>query len=67
MNIPFTKMHGAGNDFVLLDGRNALADDLGPIARSMGDRHLGVGFDQLLVVRNGSAHPFKMEIWNADG
>ena len=67
MNIPFTKMHGAGNDFALLDGRNALVDDLGALARSMGDRHLGVGFDQLLVVRNGSAHPFKMEIWNADG
>lgn len=67
MNIPFTKMHGAGNDFVLLDGRHALADDLTDLARSMADRHLGIGFDQLLVVRNGERHVFKMEIWNGDG
>ena len=67
MNIPFTKMHGSGNDFVIFDGRHALAGDLSDLARSMGNRHLGIGFDQLLVVRNGEAHPFKMEIWNGDG
>ena len=67
MTLPFTKMHGAGNDFVLLDGRADLPSDLGDVARAIGDRHMGVGFDQLLVVRDGQSHPYHMEIWNSDG
>ncbi len=67
MNLPFTKLHGAGNDFVLLDGRGGLASDLSDLARAIGDRRTGVGFDQLLVVRGGRAHDYGMEIWNADG
>ena len=67
MNLPFTKMHGAGNDFVLLDGRQDVPADLGDVARAIGDRHMGVGFDQMLVVRPGDAHPYHMEIWNSDG
>ena len=65
--LPFTKMHGAGNDFVVLDGiRNALPP-LEPLARRLGDRHFGIGFDQLLVVRASRAADFRMEIYNADG
>ena len=65
----FTKMHGAGNDFVVLDG---IRDELPPleaIASRIADRHFGVGFDQLLVVRPPSqaAADFRMEIFNADG
>ena len=67
MSLPFTKLHGAGNDFVLLDGRGELPPELGALARALGDRHTGVGFDQLLVVRDGSTHRYCMEIWNADG
>ena len=67
MTLPFTKMHGAGNDFVLLDGRRDLPADLGDVARAIGNRHVGVGFDQLLVVRDGASHPYHMEIWNSDG
>ena len=67
MTLPFTKMHGAGNDFVLLDGRTDLPSDLGDVARAIGDRHRGVGFDQLLVVRDGTSNPYQMEIWNSDG
>ncbi len=67
MTLPFTKMHGAGNDFVLLDGRHNLPSDLGDVARAIGDRHMGVGFDQLLVVRDGTSYPYHMEIWNSDG
>jgi diaminopimelate epimerase len=65
--LPFTKMHGAGNDFVVLDG---VRDDLPPIeplAARLCDRHLGIGADQLLVVRPGGGADFRMEIFNADG
>ncbi|MGI9431171.1 MAG: diaminopimelate epimerase [Myxococcota bacterium] len=65
--LAFTKMHGAGNDFVVLDG---LRDELPPLedlAAQVADRHTGVGFDQLLVVRESSSADFRMEIYNADG
>ena len=67
MSLPFTKMHGAGNDFVLIDGRDGLAADLGTLAARLADRHFGVGCDQLLVVRDGKRARYAMEIWNADG
>jgi diaminopimelate epimerase len=61
-------MHGAGNDFVVLDGiRNALPRDLAAFARRTGDRRRSIGFDQLLVVRPGTAADFRMEIFNPDG
>jgi len=67
--IPFTKMHGLGNDFVVLDGR-ARKLRLGPAAaRAIADRRTGVGCDQLLVVEpanNGAADAF-MRIYNPDG
>lgn len=67
--IPFTKMHGLGNDFVVLDGRArnlALSDAQ---VRAIADRHTGVGCDQLIVVekpRSTLADIF-MRIRNADG
>jgi diaminopimelate epimerase len=66
--LPFTKMHGAGNDFVVLDGVRDALPPIEPIAARLCDRHLGVGADQLLVVRSASsAADFRMEIFNADG
>jgi len=65
--LPFTKMHGAGNDFVVLDGLAADLPPLAPLAARLCDRHLGVGADQLLVVRPSAAADFRMEIYNADG
>ena len=65
--LAFTKMHGAGNDFVVLDGLREALPPLEPLARRLGDRHLGIGFDQLLVVRPSRAADFRMEIYNADG
>jgi len=67
--LPFTKMHGAGNDFVVLDGLRHELPPLEPLAARLAHRNFGVGFDQLLVVRPsdpGSAD-FRMEIFNADG
>ena len=67
MKLPFTKMHGAGNDFVVLDGIRTPLPPLEPLAQRLGDRHVGIGFDQLLVVRPSRAADFRMEIYNADG
>ncbi len=69
MLLIFDKMHGAGNDFVLIDARNReLTIDAG-FASKIADRHLGVGCDQILVLRKAreSGHAARYEIWNADG
>jgi diaminopimelate epimerase len=60
-------MHGAGNDFVVLDGIRQTLPPLEPLAARLADRHVGIGFDQLLVVRPSRAADFRMEIYNADG
>jgi diaminopimelate epimerase len=67
VRLPFTKMHGAGNDFVVLDGLRTELPPLERLARRLADRHFGIGCDQLLVVRPSRAADFRMEIWNADG
>ncbi len=65
----FSKMHGAGNDFVVLDLRGGRATPTPALARAIGDRHTGVGFDQLLTVEDplapGSIARYR--IWNTDG
>ena len=67
--IPFVKMHGLGNDFVVLDTRaRPLALDAAA-ARALADRHTGIGCDQLVILeppRDPAAHAF-MRIRNADG
>jgi diaminopimelate epimerase len=52
MRLPFTKMHGAGNDFVVLDATRAPLDLTPAQLRHLGNRHFGVGADQILVVEN---------------
>jgi diaminopimelate epimerase len=67
--VPFIKMHGLGNDFVVLDARrDAFACDE-QLARAIADRHTGIGCDQLIILeppRNRDAQLF-MQIRNADG
>jgi diaminopimelate epimerase len=63
----FTKMHGAGNDYVVLDGIREELPPIPPLAAQLCDRHFGIGADQLLVARPSSAADFRMEIYNADG
>ena len=69
MRIRFSKMHGLGNDFVVIDGvRQALA--LSPVQiRFLADRHFGVGCDQLLLVEKAGRPDidFSYRIFNADG
>ena len=64
-------MHGLGNDFVVIDARphhGAGADPMTPaLARALGDRHRGVGFDQLAVVRPGLGVAAEVDFWNSDG
>ncbi len=69
MQLRFSKMHGIGNDFVVLDCRqHAFPLDAAQI-RALADRHTGVGFDQLLSVEpaRNPACAFYYGIWNADG
>lgn len=69
MTLKFSKMHGIGNDFVVIDCRTRpLALDTAQIAR-LGDRHFGVGFDQLLTIEPAadSTCAFAYGIYNADG
>lgn len=69
--MPFTfhKMHGLGNDFVVLDLRQQRVDLDEHLARHLADRHTGVGCDQIMVLRRPSdpKHLAAFEIWNADG
>ncbi|WP_095011858.1 diaminopimelate epimerase [Tsuneonella mangrovi] len=68
MRVPFTKMHGLGNDFVVLDAR---AEPLPPIdramARALADRRIGIGCDQLILLEGSDCADFRMRIFNADG
>ena len=69
MLLRFTKMHGLGNDFMVLDLISQHAHVQPKHAKQWGDRHTGVGFDQLLIVEPPS-HPdvdFRYRIFNADG
>ena len=65
--LEFTKMHGAGNDFVVLDAISQELPPLDRLARRLADRRFGIGADQILVVRPSRAADFRMDIWNADG
>jgi diaminopimelate epimerase len=69
MKLPFTKMHGAGNDFVVLNfttGKFNLSEEQ---IKKLADRHLGVGCDQILVVEapRNTGVDFGYRIFNADG
>ena len=69
MRLKFTKMHGQGNDFVMLDG---IAQKISLTAiqiRHIADRHLGIGCDQILLVEAPTRHDtdFRYRIFNADG
>ena len=67
--LPFRKMHGLGNDFVVFDARSRALDLSVEQVRAIADRHTGVGCDQLIIMeppRNGDADVF-MRIRNADG
>lgn len=67
--IAFTKMHGLGNDFMVIDNQQQHVSLEPELIRSLSDRHTGIGFDQLLVVESPSVPEaeFDYRIFNADG
>lgn len=67
-SIPFVKMHGAGNDYILVDEKAIpRAMRLGDLAVRMSDRHMGIGSDGLIVVRGSARAAARMEMYNSDG
>lgn len=67
MELQFIKMHGIGNDFVLVDCLNSDTPDLGQLARTLCRRRFGIGADGLLAVCPSEVADYRMRIFNADG
>ncbi|MEX1138865.1 MAG: diaminopimelate epimerase [Bacteroidota bacterium] len=67
MKLEFTKMTGAGNDFVIIDNRNGRIQDGPGLARIVCERHFGVGADGLLLLEESEKADFRMMYYNADG
>ena len=69
MRLRFTKMHGLGNDFVMIDAVSQRANITPERARKLADRHFGVGCDQVLVVEppQSADADFRYRIFNSDG
>jgi diaminopimelate epimerase len=69
VRVKFTKMHGTGNDFVVVDATHAPLTLDAPGIRRLADRHFGIGFDQMLVVEPARSPDtdFYYRIFNADG
>ena len=68
MRVPFVKMHGLGNDFIVLDGRvGSLPAMTRSLAAALADRFTGIGCDQLIVLEPSDSADLTMRIFNHDG
>jgi diaminopimelate epimerase len=67
MNLQFTKMQGAGNDFIVINGIEQPFQLTTQQIQTLAHRQLGIGFDQLLLVETSNVADFKYRIFNADG
>jgi diaminopimelate epimerase len=65
--IPFRKMHGLGNDFVVIDVRSTPLDMTPSLARALADRRRGVGGDEVILIEPSANATARMGIWNPDG
>ena len=63
----FTKMHGAGNDYVLLNCMEWFPDNVSALAQKVSNRHFGVGSDGLICICPSESADFRMRMFNADG
>src|SRR5437588_3441365 len=63
----FTKMHGLGNDFVVVDDRAVAAVDWPALARRVCERHTGIGADGVLLIQPSDVADLRMRLFNADG
>ena len=70
-DLPFYKMHGLGNDFIVLDGRNGQVMPDQDQMRLLADRRLGLGCDQIMVIRapevQAAGETIRLDMYNADG
>ncbi|PLK27731.1 diaminopimelate epimerase [Novosphingobium sp. TH158] len=68
MRVPFVKMHGLGNDFIVLDARAGGVPAMDArLAAALADRKTGIGCDQLILIEPSELATFRMRIFNADG
>lgn len=67
MKLPFTKMHGCGNDYVYMDCTKQDITGEGALSKRVSDRHFGIGSDGLILIRSSEVADFKMSMYNADG
>ncbi|MGN6210050.1 diaminopimelate epimerase [Asticcacaulis sp.] len=67
MSRPFLKMNGLGNDFIVVDARDAAFTPAPAQIRAWGDRASGIGFDQLIVIEGSPSGDAFMRVWNNDG
>ena len=67
MKIPFTKMHGAGNDYVYVNGFEVKIPDPAAVARAISPRRKGIGSDGLILIQPSPTADVRMEMYNADG
>ena len=67
MKVPFTKMHGLGNDFIFVDVRESALPDPEGFSKKFGDRRFGIGADQILLVGKSKVGDLRMDIYNQDG
>ena len=66
-NISFLKMHGLGNDFLVIDSRDKSINLTVNLIRKLGDRNFGVGFDQLGIIQNSEGSDAHLTFFNSDG
>lgn len=67
MKINFTKMHGLGNDFIVIDCRSKDIKSMTKVMKKLSDRKFGIGFDQALILKKSKKADFRMDIYNYDG
>ena len=67
MMIRFTKMHGAGNDYIYINAIDSCPANLPELSIEMSDRHKGVGSDGVVLIMPSDKADFRMRMFNADG
>ena len=63
----FTKMHGAGNDYIYVNCLEKRIEDVNETAKAVSDRHFGIGSDGLVLICPSEVADFRMDMYNSDG